>query len=252
VGRFERTEMGGTNEVFETTHWTEIFGARTLNETQRRARLDHLLARYWKPVYCYLRRKGKDNETAKDLTQGFFQDVVLGRDLIQRAESSKGRFRTFLLTALDHYVASAYRAGMARKRRPEDGLVSLDRLGAPNLPEPSPSATPEEAFHQAWASALLDAVLNEIEAECRATGKDKHWAVFHARVVGPIMDSAEPVPLPELCARHGIESEMTASNMIVTVKRHFQNVLRRHVRQFVDSEDDIDQEISELIGLLSK
>jgi DNA-directed RNA polymerase specialized sigma24 family protein len=252
VGRYDRTEMGGTNEVFRTTHWTEIFSARTLDDTRRRATVEVLLLRYWKPVYCYLRRKGQDNESAKDLAQGFFQDVVLGRELIQRAESSKGRFRTFLLTALDRYVTSEHRAAMAQKRRPEAGIVSLDNLGAVNVPEPSPSATPEDAFNQAWASALLDAVLNEVETECRATGKDKHWAVFRARVVGPIMDSAEPVPVPELCKQYDIESEMTASNMIVTVKRHFQNVLRRHVRQFVDSEDEIDQEIGELIGMLSK
>ena len=123
MARRDRTEMGGTNEAFDTTHWTTIFSARTLDDGRRRESVERLLGRYWKPVYCYLRRKGHDNEAAKDLTQGFFQEVVLGRDLVQKAESQKGRFRTFLLTALDHYVTSVYRADAAKKRRPEEGLV---------------------------------------------------------------------------------------------------------------------------------
>ncbi len=113
MGKYDRTELGGQGGAFETTHWTEILSARTLDENRRKATMDKLLGRYWKPVYCYLRRKGRDNETAKDLTQGFFQEVVLGRDLVQKAESQKGRFRTFLLTALDHYVTSVDRAETA-------------------------------------------------------------------------------------------------------------------------------------------
>jgi len=244
--------MGGRDGVFHTTHWTQIFRARTLDEAARRTTLEELLARYWKPVYCYLRRKGQDNEAAKDLTQGFFQEVVLGRGLIQRAESSKGRFRTFLLTALDHYVTSVHRAEVAKKRRPDDGLVSLDGIGAPNVPEPMRAASPERAFNHAWASALLDAVLEQVRAQCLDSGQQTHWEVFRARVIAPIMDNADPTPLPELCERLGIGSEMTASNMIVTVKRRFQSVLRDQVRPFVDSENEVDQEIRDLIGMLSK
>ena len=251
MGKYGRTEMGGQGGAFETTHWTEILRAQTLDESRRKATMDELLGRYWKPVYCYLRRKGQDNETAKDLTQGFFQEVVLGRDLVQKAESEKGRFRTFLLTALDHYVTSVYRAETAQKRRPEAGLVSLEGPEGHRIPEPAQAASPADAFNHAWAASLLDDALTELEKECAESGKQTHWQVFVARVVEPTMESSTPTPLPELCAKLGINSEMIASNMIITVKRRFRAVLRRRVRKFVDSDDEIDEEIGELVTMLS-
>jgi len=94
------TNIGGIRESFLTTHWSFIEAAGAGTEDRENAMIGLLLERYWKPVYCYLRRRGYNNEDAKDLTQGFFQEVVLGRELIPQADRSKGRFRTFLLTSL--------------------------------------------------------------------------------------------------------------------------------------------------------
>ncbi len=249
--RDDRTEMGGHDGAFHTTQWEDIQRARTLDDSRRKDAVGDLLTRYWKPVYCYLRRKGLDNEAAKDMTQGFFHEVVLGRELIQRAESQRGRFRTLLLTALDRYVTSAHRADVARKRRPAAGIVSLDGADGARLPEPAHVARPDEAFHHAWAAELLDDVLSELERECVGTGKRKHWEVFRARVLAPIVDNAATVPLAALCEQQGIDSEMTASNMIVTVKRRFQAMLRSRVRSFVNSDEEVEQEILDLIATLS-
>ena len=91
----DKTAMGGVQEAFLTTHWSFVDNIDASNEEDRnRALVGLLLKRYWKPVYCYLRRKGYGNEQAKDLTQGFFYEVVLGRQLIEKAERSKGRFRS--------------------------------------------------------------------------------------------------------------------------------------------------------------
>lgn len=249
--RDERTEIGGCDGAFHTTQWDDIRRAQTLDENRRRDAVGELLARYWRPVYCYLRRKGFDNEGAKDITQGFFHEVVLGRELIQRAESCRGRFRTFLLTALDRYVTSLHRADAARKRRPVGGIVPLEGADGVGLPEPARTARPDEAFHHAWAAALLDDVLSELERECVGTGKRKHWEVFRARILAPIVDSTAPVPLATLCDQHGIDNEMTASNMIVTVKRRFQAILRSRIRRLVNSDGEVEQELRELIAALS-
>ena len=72
-----KTSMGGSKKVFETTHWSEIFDAKTTDDVRRNTIIEILLRRYWKPAYCYIRRKGYDNEHAKDLTQGFFYEIVL-------------------------------------------------------------------------------------------------------------------------------------------------------------------------------
>ncbi|MFW6157840.1 MAG: RNA polymerase sigma factor [Planctomycetota bacterium] len=252
MGRYDHTEMGGPNEAFETTPWTDLLRARTLDPDRRRAVVNQLLKRYWKPVYAYLRRKGKNNEEAKDLTQGFFEEIVLGRDLIQQADRRKGKFRTLLLTALDRYVTSAHRARTAQKRRPAEGLVSLDGVEGHRVPEPADNATPEQAFHCAWASALLDAVLDELRESYVGTGRAAYWEVFRTRTLDPILHGAEPVPLPDLCARLGIRDPARASNMLVTAKRRFRSILRSHVARFVEDEDDIDREIDELIEILSR
>jgi len=246
----DKTSMGGAKEAFTTTRWSQIRRAQTQHDGRRQAVLGGLLARYWKPVYCYLRRKGHDNEAAKDLTQGFFHEVVLGRGLIQQADHTKGRFRTFLLTALDRYVTSVHRAQTAKKRLPKEGLLSLDGFDSPSVPEPSHTATPDEAYNYAWACTLVDQALAELEQECREGGKATHWEVFRARVLLPIADNVTR-PLPGLCAELGIENESKASNMLVTAKRRFRAILRRLVRQFVHSDAQIDEEIRELMGILS-
>ena len=87
------TDMGGAGQAFLTTHWSIIENVGSSDEDRNQALIGLLLSKYWKPVYCYLRRKGYDNEQAKDLTQGFFHEVVLGRNLIQKADQSRGRFR---------------------------------------------------------------------------------------------------------------------------------------------------------------
>ena len=87
------TSIGGVGEAFLTTHWSLIEKAQSSEEGSREL-IGLLLKKYWKPVYCYLRRKGYDNEQAKDLTQGFFHEVVLGRGLIKKADQSKAVNRT--------------------------------------------------------------------------------------------------------------------------------------------------------------
>ena len=89
MGRRDPTDMGGLRETFLTTHWSLIEGIQSGGDRDR-ALIGLLLDRYWKPVYCYLRRKGCDNEQAKDLTQGFFHEVVLNRHLVDRADPSAG------------------------------------------------------------------------------------------------------------------------------------------------------------------
>ena len=115
--RDDMTDMGGTGQAFLTTHWSIIENVGTSDDDKNQALIGLLLSKYWKPVYCYLRRKGHDNEQAKDLTQGFFHDVVLGRNLIQKADQSKGRFRSFLLIALNRYLITAKTGQTAQKRK---------------------------------------------------------------------------------------------------------------------------------------
>ena len=119
--------MGGPNRRFEATHWTEILSTRTLDQARRREAIGAVLARYWKPMYCYLHRKGHDNEEAKDLVQGFCLEIALGHDLIQQADPKRGRFRTLLLASLSRYASNVRRAGATRKRAPAEAVLEVPR-----------------------------------------------------------------------------------------------------------------------------
>ena len=99
------------------------------------ALIGSLLKDYWKPVYCYLRCRGFANEEAKDLTQAFFHEIVLGEDLVKQADRGKGRFRSFLLTALRNYLINVRDKETAQKRLPRGRLIPLDRVDPESLPE---------------------------------------------------------------------------------------------------------------------
>lgn len=247
----DKTSMGGGGSVFQTTHWSQIRNAQTDDETRRNIIVGSLYTTYWKPVYSYLRRKGYGNEQAKDLSQDFFEEVVLGRRLIQRADEAKGRFRTFLLTALEHYTAEVYRREKRGKMWPKDGLVYLDHDVIANVAGARTEMGPEHAFHHAWVADLLDQVLSEVEEEYCSTNRSSHWAAFRAKIVEPIFNDVETPALTKICKQYGISDQDTASNMITTVKRRFRAVLRRRLRNFVRSDSDVEKELKEIYEILA-
>ncbi len=247
--RYEHTSMGGSVEAFLTTHWSVIDKIAADGDTPNQALINELLKKYWKPVYCFLRQKGYDNEQAKDLTQGFFEEVVLKRDLIQRAEQARGRFRTFLLAALEQYLTRIHRKQTSRKRIPKDKLVQLEQIDPGELPEPVDGLSPEQSFNYAWVSSLLDKLLAEVQAKCLTDDKELHWQVFQDRVLRPIMENTRAPSLKEICDKYSIEDEKKASNMIVTVNRRFRATLKRHLRRSVTGDTEVDEEWHELMQM---
>ncbi len=240
------TDIGGTGGAFLTTHWSLIKETGSSDEQNNQALVSLLLNRYWKPVYCYLRRKGYNNEQAKDLTQGFFHEVVLGQKLIEKADAAKGRFRSLLLIALNRYLGDVRERETAQKRIPKGQFVSIDKVDPPEIPKSMTESAPEQTFNYAWVSALLEQVLEKVEHECRQDGKDVHWAIFCDRVLSPIMDRGNPPSLKEIAAKYGISDESKASNMMVTVKRRLQVALKQHLRESVTSEEYLAGELDQI------
>jgi len=237
--------MGGTSEAFLTTHWSLIEDIKS-KEDKNRALLGLLLSKYWKPVYCYLRRKGYNNEESKDLTQQFFYEAVFGRGLIEKADESKGRFRSFVLIALNRFLINIKHKETAQRRIPKNKLVSLDLVDSLELPQAVSTLAPEDSFNYAWVSSLLEDVLEDVEAQCHLDDKGVHWQVFCDRILQPIIDGTEPPPLKDICEKYGIRDEVQASNMIITVKRRFQVALKKQLRDSVVSEAQISGELEEI------
>ena len=241
----DQTSMGGVGEAFLTTHWSLIEKTQA-HEEGNRALIGLLLKKYWKPVYCYLRRKGYDNEQAKDLTQGFFHEVVLNRGLIQKADQTKGRFRSYLLLALNRYIINMQEEETAQKRIPKAKLVPLDLIDLPDLPPSLIQSAPEESFHYAWVSALLEQVMEEVQTICRQRDLTLHWQVFSDRLVRPILNRTEPLSMKKICDRYGIADTVKASNMMTNVKRIFRTVLKQHVRNSVMSDEETADELAQI------
>ena len=247
----DKTDMGGIQEAFLTTHWSLVDNIDNSGDSDKNHNLiGLLLKRYWKPVYCYLRSKGYDNEQAKDLTQGFFHEVVLGRQLIQKADRARGRFRSYLLASLNNYISAVHAAETTQKRIPKGKLIPLDMTDPPDFYRITRDYTPEESFDYAWLSVLLEKVIDEVETTCYEEGMTVHWCVFREKVLAPITDGTEPASLAEICHKYDIESPRVASNMIITVKRRFQAILRKNLRETVTSDGQIEDELTEISKFL--
>jgi len=228
----DATSLGGEERAFPPTEWTWL-----LHCPRREVVLAELCRKYWKPVYCYLRSMGLGNEQAKDLTQGFFTDKVLGQDLVQKADRKKGRFRSFLLRSVHNYAVSALRSSQAcasLEEAPDVGTTSDD---------------PEVQFNRAWADDLLQEVLAELEQECRSRDKLTHWQIFREWLLEP--DTGASVGMDRICVKYAIQDPATAYHMIENVKRRFRTILRVRLGQLVGSEDEIEAEVGQFINIFS-
>ena len=249
MGRQDWTGIGGVQEKFLTTHWSLLQDLKRAEGDANRALIELLLDRYWKPVYCYLRRKGYANEDAKDLTQGFFHEVVLNRHLFERADPSRGSFRSLLLHALHQYLTDQQRKESAGKRIPSERLVNLEMIDPVELPQSVEELDPDESFNYTWKTDLLDRVLTQVRTDYMSQGMETHWLIFRDRLLSPLLQDRPVSSLGELCTRYGIDKQATVSHMLTTVKRHFQTVLRSHVRQTVLDGQSVEEELQDILRL---
>jgi DNA-directed RNA polymerase specialized sigma24 family protein len=231
------------------TDWSLVAHAGQSGEQKGLDSLNELLSRYRPALKAHLVLKQKiPPAQADDLIQGFISAKILEGSLVSRANPEKGKFRTILLTALDHYVISMIRRESAKKRSPEEGLISLDdspdQLGAvPPPPDP---------FDVAWAHEIIVEALGRVKAECTTSGRSAYWSVFDCRLVAPILDGVEPLPYEQMVEKFGFRSPTEASNALVTAKRMFVRALRAVVAEYASDNDGIDKEIEELRAILSR
>lgn len=247
MNHVDRTSMAGGG-AWKTTRWSDIQRARTDHPDRRRDVLNDLFRDYWMPAYCYFRRAGFDNETAKDLTQDFFATIDR-RQLVQRADPTRGRFRALMLTALKHHAAQWHRRRGAECRRHELDGVSLE--GLPRLPEQVTFKSPEAAFDYAWAASLIDRAIETTRTRCLDAGQQVHWTVFYRRDLAPLTEGLEPPDLPELAARLNVDPPERLSAMRVTALRQFRRVLTELVEETLEDDEEAELEIRNLISTLA-
>src|SRR3954447_9610556 len=238
-------------QPFPETSWSEVERAGAEGAAGARDALGRLLIRYMPALRARLViEKRIQPDRAGDLLHGFISDRVVEQHLVARADRSRGRFRTFLLTALDRYVVDQHRAASAGKRNPAGGgaVISLD--GLDERQHPQAAANPSAASEVAWAREVLAEAIRQMEAQCRREGRTDLWDVFRCRVLDPALEGAEPLPYDQFVSTFRLKTPAQAANALVTAKRMFARVLRSVVAEYADGAA-VDQEIAELRAILA-
>ena len=232
---------------FPTTHWSVVMAAGEASSGPAREALEKLCRVYWYPLYGFVRRQGRSPEDAQDLTQEFFAHF-LENETFRAADQDRGRFRTFLLACLKHFLVGEWRKGQAAKRG-GSAIFSLDQAEAEERyqAEPGTDASPDKIFDKRWAATLLDEVLRRLGEDYAAQGK---LALFE-KLKLTVWGNKEVAPYSELAPQLG----MTEGALKVAVHRlrhAYLQLLRTEVAQTLANPADVDDELRHLIRAMSE
>lgn len=239
------------NARFATTRWSLVQAAggddESLSAEEYQQALAELCANYWFPVYAHCRRKGAQPDDAEDRTQEFFSRILDG-NLIQSADPDRGRFRSYLLTALDNFLANEYRKGQATKRGGGAKHIAIDiadaesRIGV----QPATNLTPEAEFEKRWAMVMLSTVYQNLHDEQTDDDRRKLFAELKDFLPG---NSQVPY---SVVAQQLKMSEGAIKVAIHRLRQRFGQLLRSEIAQTVASVDEVDDEIKRLQIALSQ
>lgn len=243
----KETSIGGSHRAFVSTLWSVVLAARDADAPARREALQKLIESYWKPVYFFIRRKGADAESAKDLAQGFFA-ALLERNFLQYVRKDRGRFRTFLLTALEHFLADEHDRAQALKRGGGRSSFSLDFAGAEREMEgPSTSEAPDRAFRRDWALRVLARGLETLRASFEASGRKEEFDALRLHLA---IGGEKPPSYADLAARLGV-SEQDVANRVHRARGAYREVILTIIHAYSETEEDARDELRDLLSAFS-
>ena len=233
--------------VFATTHWSIVLAAGATSRPGAQEALERLCRTYWSPLYAFIRRRGYPAADAQDLTQGFFA-YILDRQLVLKADPEIGRFRSFLLGSLKHFLAHEHERASALKRGGGREIISLEALESEERSrwEPLDLVTPEAIFDQRWALQQIENSLKNLRTEYASAGrvalfdllKDYVWGEKNALT---LVEIAESLDLTEEAIKKAVQR----------LRQRFRDCLRAEIAQTVAMPDQIDEELRYLSAALS-
>ena len=232
---------------FATTHWSVVLAARSPSSSHYQEALGTLCRTYWFPLYAYLRRNGYDTHQAEDHTQAFFTYLLEKRGL-RVVDPERGKFRSFLLATLKHFVADERDRARAQKRGGGQKILSLDFENAETRYsfEPAHQLSPEKLFEKSWALTVLARTMARLKAESVSTNKQK----LFDRLKVYLTAKRDSIPYRDVAA----ELDMTEGAVKVAVHRlrtRYRELLRDEIAQTVVAEGEIDEEIRDLFTALA-
>jgi DNA-directed RNA polymerase specialized sigma24 family protein len=244
------SEINPRDGLFASTRWTIVLkaGDSAAPSAQSLSALSELCQIYWRPLYLFLRREGHGPEDAQDFTQGFFADLIETR-AYARADREKGRFRSFLLGALKHFVADARDRDRAQKR---GGGIIPEQLDDKAIAEVEMQMgraakwNADQVFDREWAASLLRTTLDRLERECELAGK-AHLLGYLKPYLAATGDAA--IPYEEM-AQRAHRPVATLRTDVARLRTRYRTILREEVRGTVAEDSDVDEELRHLCSAL--
>ena len=239
-------EASAESPLFATTHWSVVLAAGATPDAGRREALATLCRSYWFPLYAHVRRRGHDSESARDLTQGFFEKLLSGRG-VELADPQRGRFRTFLLGALDHFLHNTHRDANTLKRGGGREFVSLDALDAEQRLRlaPADERSPDREFDRRWASATLDRARGRLGDEFLLAGK----AELFERLLPALLGETDGLPYAQLAAQLNL-TVVAVKVTLYRLRQRYGEILREEVAHTLANPADAESELRHLIAAL--
>jgi DNA-directed RNA polymerase specialized sigma24 family protein len=239
----------GHPHVFPATQWSLVERARQPDEAERHKALATLLQRYLPALRAHLVfEKQIAPDRADDLLQGFVADKIIEQRLLDHAQEGRGKFRSFLLATLNHYVISQHRMDTAAKRSPTAGIETLgdasDRV--PGGDDPS------DQFNVVWAQELIAEAIRRMKEECEQSERNDVWTIFDGRVLRPAFDTVPPVDYEKLVEQLRLKAPLDACRLLTTAKRMFERNLRSVAAEYAGDKGDTDVELNDLKNSLAR
>jgi RNA polymerase sigma-70 factor (ECF subfamily) len=233
--------------AFRTTHWSVVLTARDLNNAGSERAMTTLCQEYWPPVYAFIRRKGNGPHDAQDLAQEFFGRLI-AKEFLQNVDRAKGRFRTFLLTAVQRFLCNQWERSQAQKRGGGTSTISWDHELAENLylKESADGQSPEKLFDRRWALTLLEAAMKDLEAEYTRADRVQLFCVLQPFIVGEAQhgDYAAAAASLEL-------TEGNTRQWVLRMRRRYGERLRERIAETVETPEEVEEELRSLYAALS-
>jgi len=232
-----------TNQRFTTTHWSVVLSAKGPHAAEA---LEKLCGTYWAALYAYVRREGHAPADAADLTQAFFARF-LEKQFLQDVDRQKGKFRSFLLKTLNHFLADEWRHAHAEKREGAHLVISINaeewetRYGH----ELASEVTPEKIFERRWAMTLFDQALARLREESGQAGTGRHFDLLKDFLSSASSDGAYATVANQLGLSPG-----TIAVQVHRLRKRYGELVRDEVAHTVTSPDEVEEELRHLLGVL--
>lgn len=236
----------GSGHDFRATHWSIVLAAGDTQSPKSAQALEALCRSYWYPIYAFVRWRGHNAHEAEDLTQSFFA-YLLEKKAFGKVDPAKGRFRSFLLAALNNFLNNEWDRSQRLKRGGGAEVFSFDSMSAEQryALEPAHSDSPEKIFEREWAQTVLERVVTRLQQEFEGAGQGARFEVLKVF----LLHNSRSVSYDLAAQQLGLTvNAVTAA--VHRMRHRFREVFRAEITQTVVGPDEVQEEIRHLLASL--